>query len=173
MFKTYKKRLEELKTAKELDMKEIVDFVIGKGMLRLPTRDEVIESFQAMEADSMKDGVKTIEYPDSDKKGWAAEKLLMDCLIISITTTPMTKELACEQLLKLWSLAHNRRKRQYLIAAVSVLVVAGGIVAVKYFMDGRNSDNDDDEVLGEMEMDEIDYDKDIPEIEIGEIPELA
>lgn len=172
MFESYKKKVEKLKAAEKLDMGKMVDFVVGKGMIKLPNKDQVLEAFSAMDADSMVDGVNSVEYAESDKKGWAAEKVLMDCMIVSITSTPMTKELAISQLLQLWTLAHNKRKRQYIIAAISAVVITGGVVVAKYFIDKRDEDSDD-EVIGEIEIDEIDYDKDIPEVEIEDVPELA
>ena len=172
MFESYKKKVEKLKAAEKLDMGKMVDFVVGKGMIKLPNKDQVLEAFSAMDAASMVDGVNSVEYAKSDKKGWAAEKVLMDCMIISITSTPMTKALAIDQLLQLWKLAHNKRKRQYMIAAISAVVITGGVVVAKYFIDKKNDDSDDD-VIGEIEIDEIDYDKDIPEVEIEDVPELA
>lgn len=169
--KSYKKRLEEFskmdKNA-QLDTAVLVDFAIGKDYFRLPKRDELEASFAVMDGKSMAGGLNNLVFTVPEKMSWHEEKVMMESIITRLNTVPMTKELTCEQLIKLWELAHNKRRRQYMIGIASAIAIAGGILLARYIFAGKDEKANDtnDEVIDEIEIDP--YDQDAPEVEIND-----
>jgi uncharacterized membrane protein YebE (DUF533 family) len=158
---SYKKDLEGFIARGTITPEEAIAFVIGKKHLRLPKLTEVNQLCDILNTES-EDADSAIDF--ETVKG--SNKAAMENLQAIIRNVTLTKK----NLLQLWYLAKDKRKRQYMIALIGIGSVAaiGGIAyGIKTVMDKRNNKDQGTDTTGDILEDT--YRDDIPQVEMEEV----
>lgn len=167
---SYKKDLQKFQE-KVVSREEIVGFVLGKGHLRLPNKDELSDLLVGIGDENM-EAATGDELPIEIPEKYADKKALMDELIVRIKSFPLTKD----NLITLWKLAHDRRKRKMLIAALVAgsIIVAGGVTLGIIALINRNKEKDmqDTSNVNDDASDIEVYSEDIPQVDIDSDTEV-
>lgn len=158
---SYKKDLEKFLASGTITPDEAISFVIGKKHLRLPKLEEVNQLCDMLNSETIPEGN---DFEFEVAKG--NTKANMDSLQALIRNVSLTKK----NLIQLWNLAKDRRKRQYMIAAISVgsvVVISGAAMGVAALMKKRKGGD----VYEEVNDDTSDigvYEEDIPQVDIDD-----